>query len=234
MAKIYGLFGAMTGKVADVVMVVRNGAQIARKYQPIVSNPSSPAQVAARAKLKMMSQLASVMAPVIAIPKRGIVSARNLFVSANYPAASYDNGEASIELSDIKITRSVVSLIGIVATRNDNQLSLALSGSMQNLSRVVYCLFSKQPDDTLRFVSSSVVSEQGEVSTFPTSMLIGATPHVVYAYGVRDNTEAARVAFGNLQAVQAETVAKLIASSVLTDADITVTETQYAAIAGAN
>lgn len=230
MAKIYGLFGAMTGKVADAVMVVRNGEQIVRKYQPVVSNPSTVAQVEARAKLKMLSQLSAVMAPVIAIRKQGAVSSRNLFTKVNYPAASFSGDTAEIELSAVKITKSVVSLPEISVTVSDATINAQLLTGVASISRVVYCCFRKAADNTLRFEDSKVISEAGDQAKFPASFTLSRnSDYVIYAYGVRDNNEAASVVFGDLEVVSAETIAKVITSRALSETDITVTETKFAA-----
>lgn len=233
MAKIYGLFGSMTGKLADTVMSVRNGEQIARKYQPVVYNPSTPAQVAVRAKLKLMSQLSAVMAPVIAIPRVGAVSSRNRFTAVNYNKTTYTNDTADITLVDVQLTKSVVALPAIVATRSGSAINIELA-SEANVDRVVYAVFAKQADNTLRYVTSSVISTPGQDSKFPYDPVVGTEPMVVYAYGVRDNTEAARVTFGNMQAVTAETVAKVVTSRTLLESDITLTETQGSEVAGVN
>lgn len=233
MAKIYGLFGAMSGKVADVVMSVRNGQQVVRKYQPIIADTKSEAQVAARAKLKLMSQLGAVFSPVIAMPKQGVVSSRNLFVKENYPAATYSASVADIELSDIKITKSVVALPRLAARRESGNIHVSLNNSPStDLSRVVYTIFEKQDDNALRYFGSIVVETAGVNNDF-----IGETPAgsdnnelEIYAYGVRDNTEAARVSFGNLQVLTAETIAKLLVTRTLTEVDVTLTETRYAKI----
>ena len=225
MAKIYGLFGSMQGKVADVVMAVRNGEQIVRKYQPVVSNPNTQAQIGARAKLKLMSQLSTVMAPVIAIRRQGSVSSRNMFVKTNYPLASFAGGNASVELTGVQLTKSVLALPAVSATRSGSTINMELSAPV-NMDRVVYVYFSKQSDDTLRFIGSKVVDTPGTGNTFATDASIGNAAAIVYAYGVRDNTEAARVAFGNMQVVTAETVAKVITSRVLLESDVTLTETK--------
>ena len=232
MAKIHGLFGAMTGKVADAVMVIRNGEQIVRKYQPKVSNPCTPGQIASRAKMKLMSQLSAVMAPVIAMPRAGAVSTRNQFVKENYKASTYNENKADIQLTDIKLTKSVVSLPSVVASLSGNDVTARLSGSTDlDVSRVVYTLFLKQPDNTLRYAGSKVVTDAGDNNSYPATFtgLFTNSNGVVYAYGVRDNTESARVAFGNMQANSAETVAKLIVSRSVTETDVTLTETQAAA-----
>ena len=223
----------MTGKLADTVMSVRNGEQIARKYQPVVYNPSTPAQVAVRAKLKLMSQLSAVMAPVIAIPRVGAVSSRNRFTAVNYNKTTYTNDTADITLVDVQLTKSVVALPAIVATRSGSAINIELA-SEANVDRVVYAVFAKQADNTLRYVTSSVISTPGQDSKFPYDPVVGTEPMVVYAYGVRDNTEAARVTFGNMQAVTAETVAKVVTSRTLLESDITLTETQGSEVAGVN
>lgn len=228
MAKIYGLQGVMTGKLANTVMAVRNGEQIARKYQPVVFNPSTEAQVAARAKLKLMSQLSAVMAPVIAIPRRGPVSSRNIFTKINYAAATYENSEADIELSAVKLTDSVVSLPALLVDATGANVVVKLAAASPSLSRVIYVIFVKQSDNTLRLLNSSVNSDPGAANDFPTEFSsTTGQKYVIYAYGVRDNTAAARAKFGDLTVPTAESVAKIITTRQLTEADITLTETRY-------
>lgn len=232
MAKIYGLFGAMTGKMADVVMVVRNGTQLARKYQPIVANPSTAAQVAARARLKLMSQLAAVMGPYIAIRREGIVSARNLFVSRNYRLSSYSNSTASMDLNSVQLTASVVSLPNVVVVRDQTNISLSISSATGNesLSRVVYIAFVKEADESLRFYAQTVVSEAGVNNNFLASIPGTGRSVVVYAYGMRDNTDAARAVFGDMEVPTAQYVAQLVVTRVLSEVDVTLTETRAATL----
>ena len=235
MAKIYGLFGSMQGKVADVVMAVRNGEQIVRKYQPIVSNPSSSAQVGSRAKLKLLSQMSAVFAPVIAIPREGTVSPRNRFTQLNYKTVTYASNQADIALTSVKITKSVVSITPLNASRNAGNVTVGLSGTNNNWDRVVYAAFAKQSDNTLRFVNSSVVTEPGADSLYQATISVGTTsPIVVYAYGVRLNSDAARASFGDLTVESAETVAKLVVTRLAIGADITLSETKAIELAEQN
>lgn len=228
MAKIYGLFGSMKGKVADVVMAVRNGEQIVRKYQPVVSNPNTTGQVESRARLKLMSQLSAVMAPVIAIPRQGAISPRNLFTKENYRLSSYADETATIALESIQLTKSVVALPAIGASVEGNTLTVGLGVPDPELSRVVYAVFAKELNNRLRFVASKVQNTAGTPGTFETTFQLsqGSRPMVVYAYGVRDNSDAARVIFGNMETPNATTVAQLVVSRTLTSADITLTETR--------
>lgn len=229
MAKIYGLFGAMTGKVADVVMVVRNGVQLARKYQPIVSNPSSPAQVAARAKLKLLSQLAAVMAPVVAFNREGIVSARNRFVSANYPSAVFANGEADLNLSAVKLTQSVVGFRSLSAVRDLNSVSASVQRAT-GFDRVFFCCFLKQADNTLRFAGSASVEVAADGSAQTTFELGTQMAVVLYAYGVRFNSDAARAAYGDMKVEQVEDIVSLLTSRGLTESDYTLSETVFTSL----
>lgn len=231
MAKIYGLFGSMTGKLADVVMAVRNGEQVARKYQPVVSNPNTRAQVANRAKLKLMSQLSAVMAPVIAIPREGVVSSRNLFVKANYRTATFNNEVADIELADVKLTRSVVFLPAINATRSQDNINVQLGAGAGDLSRVVYAMFTKETTGELRLYESTVLTTPGTGNTWLWQVGNVQREVVVYGYGMRDNTNAARAIFGNLEVQSAESVAKLIVDRIVTERDVTLTETRATAVA---
>ena len=218
----------MTGKLADTVMSVRNGEQIARKYQPVVYNPSTPAQIATRAKLKLMSQLSTVFAPVIAMPKQGSISSRNMFFKENYVKMSYANNEADINLTDISLTKSVVSLPEVIFTRGTGYtIDFSLVPPVSELSRVVYAIFMKTTDDERRYVSSLVATEPGAGSDYKvSSSLLSSIPYVVYAYGVRDNTEASKAYFGNLEVPTAESIAKLVTSRTLSESDITITETK--------
>lgn len=227
MAKIYGLNGVLSGRIGASVFAVRNGENIARKYQPVVQNPNTPAQVETRAKLKLASQLSAVMAPYIAIPKQGPVSSRNLFIRANYGALTYADNTASVDLSEVKLTTSVVGLpeIGAVAGAADS-VDVSLSKAVADISRVVYVAVLRQADGTLRAAGSIVVSNAGLDGKFSGNIPIGTSlPVQVYAYGVRDNTEAASVAFGNME-VDAAYLANLITTRRLTERDITLTETK--------
>lgn len=232
MAKIYGLFGSMTGKLADTVMSVRNGEQIARKYQPMVFNPSTQAQIAQRAKIKLLSQLGAVMGPYIAIRKQGAVSSRNLFTKKNFRLATFATDTASIAIDGIQLTDSVVGLPNVIGTRDAGNFHVALSPSEASVDvdRVVYVMFIKQANNTLRAAGSHVVSEPGDTHNFFTRFPLVPEEVVIYAYGIRDNSENARITFGNMQVVSAETVAKLLTTSALTETDITLTETKAVSI----
>ena len=225
--KLNGLTGTGSGKLGSSVFAVRNGAQIVRQYQPVVENPNTQPQVESRSKLKLMSQMAAVMAPVIAIPKEGLKSSRNLFIKKNYENVQYANEEAFIELNDVQLTNSVVANVGFEADRSSGtavNVNL-LQDCSEALDRVVYAMFVKGADARLRLVDSIVVTAAGNDGEFAGSLAYNDGNIVIYCYDVHNNSEAARARFASLNAPSAETVAKIVATRVLTMADITVTET---------
>lgn len=224
MAKFYNN-RVKTGKLAGSVFAVRNGETIERAYQPIVFNPSTEAQVASRAKLKLMSQLSAILGSYVAIPREGLVSPRNMFVKKNYPLATVSGGTASVVLTSLKLTQSALGLSPISVTREASTVSIALSNSNNDLDKVAYLIIQKNADGSLRVFYSRVV-DRGDDPTFPLNRTVAASASlVVYAYGIRVNSEKARAVFGDYTALTTETVAKLIATRRLVSSDVTLTET---------
>lgn len=114
MAKVNGLQGGVSGKLGNTVFRQRYGQTIAAQYQPNVENRRTTSQVDQRAKFKLLTQLSSVLEPVIAIPRQGAVSGRNQFVSINqqYVGTQEIAGvtTAEIKLQEIKLTKGLRQL----------------------------------------------------------------------------------------------------------------------------
>lgn len=102
------------------VFRVREGQQVVTQYNPIVKNPNTEGQQTQRAKFKLMSQLAAVMAPgfgtmsVTTRKAKGKPSQRNAFTQLNMPLVEVtsDNEQivASIPMEQLKLTSSFRSL----------------------------------------------------------------------------------------------------------------------------
>ena len=215
-----------SGKVAGSVFAIRFGETIERAYNPVVSNPSTSAQVESRAKFKLMSQLAAVLGGNIAMPRVGAISSRNAFVKKNYPFATYNNNQADVTLANLQITSSAIGLPSVVVSRGDNAIQVELQSLPANINRVVYVALRKGGDGRLSLLGTAVSVTPGTAAAAFVSSLPAYTGEVVVlAYGVRDNTDAARVIFGDMTAITAETIAKLIVTRTLTDTDVTLTET---------
>jgi hypothetical protein len=233
MAKLYGLSGKVTGKKGDMVFSVRNGEQIIRQYNPIISNPRTEGQVNARIKMKLMSQLSAIFAPAIAIVREGAKSARNIFSSINYPLIEVVESRGKIALDKLQITKSSRAMFGFTATRNGStniQCALSEDASSQ-LDEVMYVLATIASDDTIRVVGSTLVSAAGAGGTFAGSLPYTTDAYVVLAYGLSKLSSKARVAFDNIEGDAATHVAELIANRTVTANDYTLTETKGVKVA---
>lgn len=209
--KQYGFVGKGTGKLGASVFAISGGEQIVRQYNPVVSNPNTEAQIAQRAKLKLMSQLGAALAPALGFAKQGLVSARNQFVSKNIGLATYAEGTAKVTLPELQLTPSNTSFPELGApTGQGGVMNVFLAGAAPStIKRVVYAVFHIDDEGNLEYVASKVVDEAGEGRTFPTTFnnIVGAT--VVYAYGVKDTTLAATIRYENLVADDQSEIATL-------------------------
>lgn len=197
--KIQGILGKGTGKLGSSVFAVSGGEQIVREYNPNVSNPNTEAQVAQRAKLKLMSQLAAALAPALGFAKQGLVSARNQFVSKNIGLCTYENDAAKVGVVSIKLTPSNVAFPLLIATPGEaGTFSVELdSSAAADVKRVTYFVFRQTENDKLEYVASQIITEAGEGRVFPTSFSNVSGDLVVYAYGIKDNNAQATMKYEN-------------------------------------
>ena len=228
MGKLTSLNGKVTGKIGSIVYSTNAGQTIAREYNPNVSNPNTEAQVDQRAKLKLMSQLAASLAPVIAIPKEGLKSSRNLFIKKNMGACSANEGVAQITYENVQLTNGNAGIPAIHATRS------AEAGVVVNLeeradaaiSRVVYIMYTKTSEATLQYVQSIIVDTPSSNGKFPGSMLYCEGDLVLFAYGMKDLTAKASAKYSNLSVLNAEDIAKLSCSRKINYGDYQFTMTR--------
>lgn len=226
--KLNGILGTGSGKLGASVWAVSSGEQIVRPYQSKVTNPNTPAQVDQRARMKLMSQLAADLAPVIAIPKEGLKSARNKFISRNFDYSMAADGIAQITLENVQLTEGRNGLPQIVATRSAQDgltVSLAEDAS-KTVSRVVYIVYKKTSEQKLQLVHSAIQSVAGVDGTFSKTFTNVTGEIVIYAYGMKDTTAAATAKFGNLICQSGTDVAQLIATRTISTSEYSFTETR--------
>lgn len=226
--KLNGIGGTGSGKLGAQVWSVNSGEQVVRQYQSKVTNPSTPAQVNQRASLKLMSQLAAAMAPVIVIPKQGMVSARNRFISKNFDYVVATDGTAQVTYENLQITAGNVGLPSISATRAEGATTISVSLSAapaSDISRVVYAMF-KKTQGQLEYVASRVVSNRGESNNFPASFPVSSGDIVLYAYGMKDLNSNASAKFANYNVASASDIARLVATRSIAVSDFSFTQTR--------
>lgn len=230
MGKVTSLYGKTTGKIGSIVFSTSGGETIAREYNPNVSNPNTMAQINQRARLKLMSQLSAALAPVIAIPKKGLVSSRNAFTKLNFEQSMASNGVAQITYENVQLTNGNLGLPTIEATRSQGSgISINLAEDASSaVSRVVYILYRKTSEQRLQFVSSVIAEAPGRNGTFPATLPYTEGDIVLYAYGMRDTSESASAKYGNMQVASAVDVARLTAYRNISSEDFQFTETRGA------
>lgn len=226
--KLSGIAGQGSGKLGNMVLSVRAGEQIVRQYQPNVSNPSTDAQVETRSKMKLVTQLSAVVAPVIAIPREGLKSPRNRFVSENYALAGFDTNEAIINLNRVQLTKSVVGLGDFSADRTggNNIEVMLINAAPADIKAITYVCLKKGADGSLSLFSKITESDAGDYRQFEGYLPYTDAEVVIYAYGVRDGENQLSAKYEGLTALPTEQVAKLIASTSAKAASITATKTK--------
>lgn len=225
MAKFYGSI-VKTGRIGGSVFAVRNGVTIERQYQPMVANPSTEGQVAARARLKLMSQLSEALAPAIAFRRSGLVSPRNIFVKQNYSKSSFSNNAASIDYRQLDLTGGILAIPPTLITVGDDVLNLTLTQALTGFDRVVYTVYKVQGDE-LRFLGQKE-AVAGTNNMFVDSITAGhvaGDSFVVYAYAVRFNSVAARASYESMIVQSATQTAIVSVLRNLLESDYTLSET---------
>lgn len=226
--KLYGITGTGSGKLGSSVFSVTAGTQVVRQYQPVVTNPSTSAQVNIRARLKLISQLSAVMGDVIAIPRQGNATSRNIFVKDNYGKTYAANGQASVDLAAISLTRGGMQIPAVIAERNEGtSISVALASKAdQIVSRVVYVMFYRNAAGELQLADSAVVETAGANGTFPYELPWNEKDVVVYAYGIFDKNAKATAKFGTYSVTTGTQVASLVADRIIKENDYLLTKTK--------
>lgn len=245
MAKNTSLFGKVSGKLGAVVFSTSGGETISREYNPNVANPNTQAQINQRARMKLMSQLSGAMASVIAMPKQGLVSARNKFVKRNFAASNASKGIAQVSYENLQLTEGNAPLAQVVGTIVNGALKIGLSGAVSpDISRVVYVVFKKNEGGQLQLVSSVIQNEdvvEGWSGSTTAHFIINSTDfsigierdasgptadYVIFAYGMKDASAKATAQYGNYNCVDAQDIARLVATRSISTTDYNFTETR--------
>lgn len=225
--KLNGLLGTGSGKLGTSVFTTVKGTQIVRQHQPVVTNPSTKLQVAQRSRFKLVSQIAASMADVIAIPRIGLTSSRNLFIKKNMPAVLGDIEGAQVSYEKLQLTNGTAALPDIVVDRWSGEMSLELASDASKIvNRVIYCIFTKNSDGQLVLNNSAIVSVAGENGKFTLAIDEIDGDLAIYAYGMKDTSAAASATFGNYKVTNASDIATLVSNRSISSKDYIFTKTR--------
>lgn len=240
MGKTSSMWGKTTGKVGGLVYATAGGEQIVREYNPNVANPSTEAQVNARAKMKLLSQLSATLSPVIAMTKDGLTSKRNKFTSKNYNFAIAANGVAQVSYENLQLTEGNLALPQIAGSIADGYMTVYFATNPSlNINRVVWACFRKTDDNNLELVKSAIISTRQENPSIQNFFVwntgfnyqldqVPDQSFVFYAYGIVDTSAQATAHYGNLSVENATDIARLVTSRAISYQDFQLTQTRGA------
>ena len=213
--KLNGFVGKGTGKLGASVFAISGGEQIVRQYNPKVSNPNTDAQAEQRAKLKLMSQLAADLAQTIGFQKKGLVSARNQFISANIGKCTFENNQAKVDVDKLDLTGGTVK-IPAPTFSGENGVQLA-AAAPAGVNAVLYAVYAEGTDNQLQLVGQKIVSVAGEGNLFPTTIEHENGYFVIYAYGILNNGNASMISYEDYTAnlTQSDAVLSYVRSVVV-------------------
>lgn len=231
--KLAGIAGKGRGKLGSMIYKSVAGEQIVSQYQPSVSNPNSTAQVEQRARFKLMSQVAAAVSSCIAIPKNGMQSSRNLFVKKNMSLVGASEGIVNLDYQALQFTAGTVALPAIGAARAAGKITVSLSSSA-TVNRVVYLVFVKTAENSLRYVESVIQTVAGEDGDFPTEFNDPTGDVVIYAYGMKDKNSKATAAYENYTVQTGTALASLILNRKLSNSSYQITATSGVTLFGSS
>ena len=228
MVKVISVTGIGKGKLGSTVYSVNAGQMIGRQYNPYVANPNTAKQVDQRAKMKLMSQVAAALAPVIAIPKEGLKSSRNLFIKKNFDKSSANSGVAQVTYENLQLTNGNAGLPAIFVHRSaESGVSVNLDERCDaSITRVVYILYRKTSEATLQYVQSIIVDAAGSEGKFPGTLYYTEGDIVVFAYGMKDLNAKATAKYSNYNVRNGEDIAKLTLTRNISTQDYQFTQTR--------
>lgn len=229
------------GKKAGIVTYRVGDTLLAREYNPHPANPRTEKQVAHRAKIKLLSQIAAVFRPIIAIFPSSGKSSRAIFARLNYPKITASGTTAEIDFTSVSLTDSSRPI-----TQVAKDIAFLPSGvrmlvglpqePTKDIKRVFYYLFGKQDNGKLVFLDY-YLSEIRWSSRNPLFFCWANAPfeideqgkatrdYVIYAIGMGDNSEEATDYWQNLDVPNLEFLGQIIKEELITHSDFFFTET---------
>lgn len=231
-----------TGKKGGVITYRVGDTILAREYNPHPADPKTQKQVAQRAKIKLLSQIAAVLRFIIAIFPSDGRSSRAIFARLNYTKINALNTTANINFTKIVISESSIPLPPI--DRSVTQVAESWRKRIylneypgEEIKRVFYFLFRKTDNGRLS-LADYYLSERRTTPANPGFFNwagVGVDiddngktlyDYVVYAVGMCDNSEEATEYFRNLDVDYIEQVGRLISEKLISSADYYFTETK--------
>lgn len=202
------------------------GETIARDYNPNVANPNTNLQVGQRSRFKLASQVSAALAPIIAIPRQGLKSARNLFVKKNFENFIKAGDNSAVDLTALQITAGSIAAPVLAVDRSLETCDAYIVPPFSaNISRVVYALYKVNAGQELEFVDSKVSNDNDIANNFIVEFEKITGPILVLAYAISDADAAASAKYANYQVGNGQQIAQLVASRSMATSDFVFSKT---------
>lgn len=229
------------GKKAGLVAYYVGDTMLAREYNPHPANPRTEKQVQQRAKIKLLSQIAAIFRPIIAIFPTSGSSSRAIFSRLNYPKITAPSTTAEIDYTSVALTDSnrpitqVAKDIAFLTTGVRKLVGLPEEPT-EDIKRVFYYIYTKTDNGKLQlldyYLSEIRWSSRNPLffcwanAPFEIDELGRATKdYVIYAIGMGDNSEEATDYWNSLEVNNLEFLGQIIAEHLISANDFYFTET---------
>lgn len=215
-----------SGKLGNMVVAKVAGETIARDYNPNVANPNTSLQVGQRSRFKLASQVSAALAPIIAIPRQGLKSARNLFVKKNFENFIKVGDNSAVNLPALQITAGSVSAPIVESTRDSESMTIFLTNEDKSgIARMVYTIYRVNEYQQLEFAFSDVIERDPSDAIFDCDAPLVEGQILILAYGIYDTSAAASAKYADYTVASAQDIAQLIATRALSTTDFRFTKT---------
>ena len=230
MAKFYGGY-VKSGKLGSSVFTISKGITIERQYQPRVFNPKTIGQIGQRAKFRLLSGLASVVAPFACLQKEGLQTEANVFIRKNMGLASFSDGIARIDMPKIQISGGSDSFVTPTFEIQEGIGKGSISAEdVKNagFDGVVFLVVGTKRPDIARVIGKVVLSpSDGKFSVeFPT--ISGYAEYHLFSYGIKLSDKGVS-RYGSLESINGAGVIQVsVMCSMIAEGMMTSSTSSYA------
>lgn len=215
-----------SGKLGNMVVASVAGETIARDYNPNVANPNTNLQVGQRSRFKLASQVSAALAPVIAIPRQGLKSARNLFVKKNFENFVKVGDNSAVNLPALQITAGAIAVPVIAVDRTNTTTDVQLLvNDTTGLARMVYCQYKVTADQQLQLVDSAVIENDNDEMLFVAQLSKVSGAVLILGYGIYDTNASASAKYADYAVASGQDIAQLVATRAMSTSDFRFTKT---------
>lgn len=212
MAKVNPTLGKMVGKIGGIVYSVSKGQQVMREKPISVANPQTPAQVAQRSKMKLITQLAAQVSGSIFFVGAGAVSGRNQFVAANLKQAYYSGDKAAIILDNVQLADGNAGIPALHVARSINQkLQITFTEEVSSdIVGIYFCVYKKTDEGRLALYGQKLVREKDQTYGFMAEFPTTTDELVVWTVGIKASSASSKAAYYNFSVSNGVDAASLL------------------------